>query len=285
MRLSWLMNPNASSALCCEPALPGLSWPRMKSCVVVGLAFQLVAGACIAGASLPGCGGSSAPPPRASDAATVTEPPPATSPSVAAAREPDPEAQPKEDAPAETKPAGDEKRAEAASKDVKNPDEQRQIKYVVSPEGLRVEVAGVRFMVSAEAKKVGQGWAVKLGVKAESADGKQHTLLNPKNGPIALSAAVYPKGKSAAERTSDTREGEGELAIPAGSPINFSRDFPGKGGRPLAIGETLDLQAALWGLGENADDRRPVKQFVHVRMAIDQGKPKAIVEPPPSAAK
>jgi hypothetical protein len=52
----------------------------------------------------------------------------------------------------------------------------------------------------------------------------------------------------------------------------------------LAIGETLDLEVALWGLGETSQDRRPVKQFFHVKMKVEKGKPKAIAEPPASAA-
>jgi hypothetical protein len=52
----------------------------------------------------------------------------------------------------------------------------------------------------------------------------------------------------------------------------------------LAIGETLDMEVALWGLGESAEDRRPVKQFFHVKMKVDKGKPKAVVEPPASVS-
>ncbi len=50
------------------------------------------------------------------------------------------------------------------------------------------------------------------------------------------------------------------------------------------MGETLDMEVALWGLGNTAEDRRPVKQFFHVKMKVDKGKPKATVEPPASAS-
>jgi hypothetical protein len=50
------------------------------------------------------------------------------------------------------------------------------------------------------------------------------------------------------------------------------------------MGETLDMEVALWGLGETAEDRRPVKQFFHVKMKVDKGKPRAVAEPPSSAA-
>ena len=158
-----------------------------------------------------------------------------------------------------------------------------EVKYVVTPEGLKIEVAGVRFLVSAEAKQIAQGWGAKVTIKAEATDGKEHVLLNPKSGPIAFAAAVFKKGSTEAERIPDSREGDGELKI-GGSATSFSREFPSKGGRVLGMGETLDMEVALWGLGETAADRRPVKQFFHVKMKVDKGKPKAIVEPPASVS-
>jgi hypothetical protein len=149
---------------------------------------------------------------------------------------------------------------------------------------LKIDVAGVRFLVSAEAKQIAQGWGAKVTVKAEVTDGKDHVLLNPKNGPIAFAAAVFKKGSTEAERIADSRDGEAELKLEPGSTRSFSREFPNKGGRVLAIGETLDMEVALWGLGETSDDRRPVKQFFHVKMKVDKGKPKAIVAPPASVA-
>ena len=192
---------------------------------------------------------------------------PAPAPADAAQPEAKPE-EPKADAP--------------AAKPAKDPNAMREVKYVVTPEGLKIEVAGVRFLASAQAKQIAQGWGAKVTIKAEATDGKEHVLLNPKNGPIAFAAAVFKKGSTEAERIPDSREGDGEVKL-SGSPSTFSREFPAKGGRVLAIGETLDMEVALWGLGESAEDRRPVKQFFHVKMKVEKGKPKAIVEPPSSA--
>jgi hypothetical protein len=246
----------------------------MKSCTAVGVSMQVLFGAWLLASSLQACGGSVAPEPQAPEAppAASAEPAPAASTEPADAAD----ASPAGDAAA--KPEAEEKPAPA-----KDPNAQREIKYVVTPEGLKVEVAGVRFLVAAEAKQIAQGWGAKISVKAESLDGKEHVLLNPKNGPIAFAAAVFKKGSAEAERIPDAREGEGELKIGAGSPATFSREFPNKGGRILAMGETLDMEVALWGLGSSTDDRRPVKQFVHVKMKVEKGKPKAIVEPPASA--
>lgn len=219
------------------------------------------------------CGGRATPEPQSAEAASPAADPPAAS-AEPATPSPEPAA-------AEPEPAAE---VAPASKP-KDPDATREIKYVVTPEGLKVEVAGVRFLVSAGAKQIAQGWGVKISVKAEVTDGKEHVLLSGKNGPIAFAAAVFKKGSSEAERIGDARDGDGELKLGPAAPSSFSRDFPNKGGRVLAIGETLDMEVALWGLGTSADDRRPVKQFVHVKMKVDKGKPKALVEPPPSAGK
>jgi hypothetical protein len=242
----------------------------MKSCAALGLGFQVLVGAWFIASGLGACGGEKREPLSAVEAGEVPPPPPETTtsaePTVPAA-----EAKPEAEPEAEAKPA-------------KDPNAMREVRYVVTPEGLKIEVAGVRFLASAEAKQIGQGWGAKVTIKAEVTDGKEHVLLDPKNGPLAFAAAVFKKGSSEAERIADSRDGDGELKLSSGSPSSFSRDFPNKGGRVLGIGETLDMEVALWGLGESTADRRPVKQFFHVKMKVDKGKPKAVVEPPPSAA-
>jgi hypothetical protein len=246
----------------------------MKHCATLGVGFQAVVLAWVVATSLGACGAEAAPEPKTPEAAEPTpaaEPAPADPAPAPTASEPAADAKPE----AEAKPA-----AETPPKD---PNAMREVKYVVTPEGLKIEVAGVRFLASAEAKQIGQGWGAKVTVKAEPIDGKEHVLLNPKNGPIAFAAAVFKKGSAEAERIPDSREGDGEMKLVSGLPKTFSRDFPNKGGRVLAIGETMDLEVALWGLGESKEDRRPVKQFFHVKMKVDHGKPKAKVEPPPSA--
>ncbi|HYQ15030.1 MAG TPA: hypothetical protein VEQ58_04720 [Polyangiaceae bacterium] len=243
----------------------------MKSCAALGVGLRIS----VLAWSLSACGGASPAPATAEAAPPAPAAEPPAAPAVAeAAPSSEPPAEP---APAEAKPAEPPK--------AKDPDAPRQVKYVVTPEGLKIELAGVRFLATAEAKQIAQGWGAKITVKAESTDGAAHVLLSPKNGPIAFAAAVFKKGSSEAERIPDAREGEGELTIGAGAPVTFTREFPNKGGRVLAIGETLDMEVALWGLGSSGDDRRPVKQFVHVKMKVDKGKPKALIEPPASAAK
>ncbi|HYJ11349.1 MAG TPA: hypothetical protein VEX18_20140 [Polyangiaceae bacterium] len=249
----------------------------MKQCATLGVGLQALILAWGVASSLGACGAEPAPEPKTPDAATAPAPAaPAAPPAVDAG--PATEAEPA----SEAKPEAEAK--QAAEGPPRDPNAMREVKYVVTPEGLKIEVAGVRFLASAAAKQIGQGWGAKVTVKAEAIDSKEHVLLNPKNGPIAFAAAVFKKDSTEAERIPDSREGEGELTLSPGLPKTFTRDFPNKGGRVLGIGETLDMEVALWGLGETKEDRRAVKQFFHVKMKVDKGKPKAKVEPPPSVA-
>ena len=174
--------------------------------------------------------------------------------------------------------------AKPAAKAAPDPNATREVTYVVVPEGLKITVAGVKFVASGVAEQTGGGWGVKVNVEATADDDKAHSLGKPKAGPLAFAGSVTRKGKSEPEHFGDERAGDGEQALTSGNPVKFSRTWPMKGVRALAIGDALDLQVALWGLGSDADSRRPVKQFFHVRMQVDKGKPKAIVEPPPSAS-
>jgi len=231
------------------------------------------------GAALTACGGEATP---ESKTAEVVDG--AASPAVPA----DADREPPREADA-TKPQTGQGAADSAKlapeAPTKDEGSAREVKYVLTPEGLKVEVAGVRFLASAQSKQIGQGWGVKVTVKAEVTDGKPHVLLSPKNGPMAFAAAVFKKGSTEAERIADAREGDGEQRLSPDSPGSFSRDFPAKGGRVLGMGEKLDMEVALWGLGETSEDRRPLKQFFHVKMQVEKGKPKVVVEPPASAAK
>lgn len=221
------------------------------------------------------CGGAESPPAQTAERATEPSPAPAPpAPSTAAPSEPEPKTSEPKSEPEQSPPPP-----------AKDPNAAREVKYTMTPDGLKIDVAGVRFLASARAKQIGQGWGATVSVKAEANDDKEHVLLNPKRGPLAFAAAVLKSGGGEAERIPDEREGDAEMKLVPGGPVSFSRDFPGKGGRVLAMGETLDLETALWGLGETSDDRRPVKQFFHVKMKVEKGKPKAIVEPPASAGK
>ncbi len=213
--------------------------------------------------------------------------PPAEVPAAdSAAAAPAPMPAPSADAPkpASNDGADEADAAPAKTKVVEDPNATREVTYVVVPEGLKISVAGVKFTVSATAAQVGSGWGVKLAVVANADDGKAHSLANPKAGPMAFAGSVARKGKADPEAFGDERGGDGEETISGDDATKFTRTWPVKGVRVLGAGDALDLQVALWGLGANADTRRPVKKFCHVRMEVGKGKPRAIVEPPASAS-
>ena len=234
------------------------------------MSFSLALGAAACG------GGTAAAPPAEPPAATSAAAPaepvrPAVStpaPALAADAAPSTDAAPKPEAKA-----------------APDPNATREVTYVVVPEGLKITVAGLKFIASSVAELTPAGWVVKANVEASSDDGKAHSLTKPKAGPLAFAGTVTRKGKTDPEHFGDERAGDGEEAVPADGSAKFSRNWPLKGTRPLAIGDALDLQVGLWGLGTDAVSRRPVKQFFHVRMQVgSKGKPKAIVEPPASAS-
>jgi len=189
-------------------------------------------------------------------------------------------------APSAVLPAADESPTQAppnaAEKGAPDPNQSRDITYVVVPEGLKITVAGVRFTVTASAKQVASGWGAKVAVVASAVDGKPHSIANPKTGPLAFAGTVSKKGQTEPEHFGDERVGDGELGVFGDDVTRFERTWPPKGTRVLGAGDSLALDVALWGLGLEKEERRPVKQFCHVRMLVEKGKPRAIVEPPPS---
>lgn len=226
--------------------------------------FVLVASCLVAA----GCGGgTAAPPAEAPTGASAPEPAPV------------PKAEPETPKPSAAEPsAPPEPKGE-------DPDATRTVTYTMVPGGaLKISVVGIKFTVTATATKIGQGWGVKVGVVGSAADGKPHSLSNPKAGPLAFAGSVQRKGAAEPERFGDERVGDDELAIFGDEPTKFNRTWPSKGTRVLAIGDSLDLQIGLWGLGTEKDASRPVKQFCHVRMQVDKNLPRAILEPPASAS-
>jgi len=158
--------------------------------------------------------------------------------------------------------------------------EGREIKYIVTPEGLEVEVAGVRFTTAVKPIQMAGGWGVRLSATGKSKDGKAHSLSNPKGGPIALAGSVKRGGN--AERFGDKREGDDEKTIEAAAPLEISREWPAKGEKPLHDGDELQLEVGLWGLGDDAASRRPVRDFFRVKMVVGKKKPQPVITPPPT---
>jgi hypothetical protein len=225
------------------------------------------------------CGGSRADAPKAS--APAASAPAATTPESRS----EPAAGPTADAQpaAATDQASGDATADAppdAAPAARDPNATRDVRYVSMPEGLKIEVDGVRFMAKAEPVRTPAGFHVRVTVSATASENR--SLLASKHGPLAFAGAVKRAGKAEAEQFGDERTGEGDEPLGAGTTVKLSRDWPPKGVRPLGNGDILELDVGLWGLGTGPSDRRAVKQFARVKASVDQWKGKASVSPPPS---
>ena len=157
----------------------------------------------------------------------------------------------------------------------------RELRYVMTPEGLEIEVEGLRFTPAAKATRVPGGWGVQVSVKARVRDDQEYSLLAPEAQQLAFAGTVTRKdGKT--EDFGDDRSGDTTLLLVRGEPKVLERNWPGKTAKALGKGEKLDLQVGLWGLGRGPESRRPVKRFFRVTLVSKGAKPKAVVGPPES---
>lgn len=154
-------------------------------------------------------------------------------------------------------------------------DEQREVVYRMSNDGLKVEVLGAEFVPRAEGFRVGGGYGLRLTVTASTA--QPLVLYAPVQGPLAFAGRVK-RGQE--ERFRDAREGGISVAFEPKSPIQFERSWPGDDGRPLMAGEELELHVGLWGLGTSDENRRPVHRFLVVKMTATQSGAMPRIEPP-----
>jgi len=218
-----------------------------------------------------GCGGG------AENAAPPSTPAPSPPPAPAPSAEPVASSAP----PADTAPAADALAAAPAEEAPPPSDAQRDIKYIQTPEGLKVEILGVKFVPKVEAVRTPAGFDVKVLVNATASEAR--TLLSPKAGPLAFAGSIKRAGKAEPETFGDERSGDGDQPLGEGTTVKLSREWPGKMKvQPLGNGDVLELDVGLWGLGTSASDRRAVKQFFHVKAKVEKWKGSARVEVPPN---
>jgi hypothetical protein len=215
-----------------------------------------------------GCGGSS-PPARTTPASSVTPAQEAAPASGAAAETPS--------GTTATAPTSEESTDLEGNYDVEV--QEREVSYLVRPEGLQIDVAGARFLPKAKAIKVKGGWGVAIDVQASAEDERTHSLLRGNDGALAFAGTVVRRGKKTGfgdERST----GEEQLLFP-GSSLTLSRKWPGSLDLPpLGRGDELVLEVGLWGLGRDAKSRRPVKRFFLVRVSVGRKRPSVLLTPP-----
>jgi hypothetical protein len=159
------------------------------------------------------------------------------------------------------------------------------VKYIVNPDGMRVEVDGVVFAPKAEAMKSGAGWGLKVKVEVRAKDGNSHSLLAPKGSEVAIGGLIKRSGQAEPEMPSDQRAGDGEIVL-KDKPVTLTRTWPAAGGpKPLAAGDEADLLVGIWGLGDNAASRRMVRKLCKLTVKLDKAKPRVVVGPPDGVGK
>jgi len=233
---------------------------------------------------LSACGGENKPAdaPSAASALPPADPPPAPSKEekIEKANENTPP-------PNAEKPVTADEKAEKppAASDGAEESTARNVKYVVNPEGMRVEIEGVSFAPKAEIVKLGASYGVKLKVEVRAKDGKSHSILAPANAEVAFAGSVKRKDAET-EKFGDKREGDREVVLKGEKSQRLSRSWPPAGGlKPLALGDELELMVGIWGLGEDATSRRPLKKFCKVTVKFEKDKPKLSVTPPDGVSK
>jgi hypothetical protein len=220
----------------------------------------------------------------------ASAPPPEPEPVVAppAVVEPAPvEPAPAEPAEAEAAEPGAPSEPAAAVEPVDDGHTPRQIRYVVTPEGMRVRVGGVELVPRAElVQKAGGAIAIKVRVEARSEDGKRHSLLAPAGKELAFAGKIR-RSDGAEERFDDERAGERELVLDEGKDAVLTRTFPEPKGavKPLKDGDELELAVGLWGLGDDASTRRAVRGVCKITLSYPRKKPKLKLTPPDGLTK
>lgn len=235
---------------------------------------------------LSACGGSATPPATAGEAAA-----PEGS-AVPAPTSSQTEAAPAPAASTETPASGDASGASAATAEHKEsagptaeggaePGTGRNVRYMVSPDGMRVELEGLSLTPKAEAVKSGAGYGIKLRVDARAKDDEAHLILAPKGSEIALAGSVRRAGQSEPEKFGDERKGDEQVTVKGNKSVSITRSWPSAGGpKPLAPGDEAEFMVGLWGVGSDPSALRPLKKFCKITLKLDKGKPRVVLGPP-----
>ncbi|HLV64611.1 MAG TPA: hypothetical protein VKY73_02315 [Polyangiaceae bacterium] len=213
-------------------------------------------------------------------------------PSTASAEEASANDAPASDAPAEAPeaPEADETTAPSAEPEplpqAPEPPPEREVRYVVNPEVMRVRTEGVVLRPRAEAVRAGKGHAVRVTVRLRMEADTERSVLAPEGQELAFAGRVV-RADGTEEHFADTRTGERAKTLSPSGELVLARTWPDAGDvKPLGPGDELELAVGIWGLGEDADSRRPLRALCKVTAKGKKGgAPRVAVAPPETAAK
>jgi len=219
------------------------------------------------------CGGPS-PAKDAGDAPPASPPAASAEPASPEAGEPAAKAPPEPGAADESK--AEPAKAEGAGTEAAGaPGKGRDITYRMVPGGIVMEVEGLKLEPKAEPVKKGGAWGIHLTLRATATDQHMHRFLSPEGGPLMVAAEIEHAGGKK-ERITDERKGDGEEFVAAGDSTKLERDLKFS----IKAGEAVTVFVGLWGLGLDAEDRKPLKKLFQVRMVAGSHKPQPVITAP-----
>src|SRR5690606_36689329 len=143
----------------------------------------------------------------------------------------------------------------------------REVVYRMTPDGLKVEVDGAVFALTAKSYMTPEGYGVEITVEATSKI--EGVLANPEGGPLAFGGRVIRK-TGRVDTFGDKRSGGGTKALSPTSPQKFSRKWPIANVSLLSPGDELQLEIGLWGYGPKDGTMKPVRRFASVKMRSEE---------------
>jgi hypothetical protein len=157
--------------------------------------------------------------------------------------------------------------------------EGRKVVYRITPEGLIVEVGGVKISPKATSVRNKDGsFGIRFDVSFSSEDDEMHELLVPTTGVLSIAGKVIPKSGEPRE-FSDSRSGEDVQFVTPGDALSLTQSWPRKGGPKMWWGEEVELQVGLWGLALPPQERLPVRKLFVVKMVAGNGATPVITPP------
>jgi hypothetical protein len=149
------------------------------------------------------------------------------------------------------------------------------ITYRPTAEGLVISIGGLQLEPKATPVKLPAGWGVKLAVRARATDGRTHRVLTPDSGPLMVAIEI-DRGGGKKEHIVDERKGDTETVVTAGEVVPLDRVLK----HAITAGQSLTLYVGLWGLGADAEARKPIKKLFVVKMVAGAKTPQPVITPP-----
>lgn len=162
-----------------------------------------------------------------------------------------------------------------ASEPVVDTERGHEVVYRVKPDGLTIEIAHATFIPSVKTKRVKGGYLVEIEVDAKTTE--DLVITETEAGPLALAGKIRGVEET---KFGDKKQNPTDQAFTPERSRVWKRSWPNADQTPLTPGESAEIQVGLWGLGDTASSKRPVRKFFVVKVKVDAKGASALVEAP-----